>query len=275
MEYWALRLTLLLARLPASWIRLCAGAFGYLIGSLRLPAYAAAHRRAWGRRGFSGRPRAEARTLAAAYCINTAEFFHAALYNRSYIRRFVQFPGARDLVSIMAKGRGAIGVGIHQGNWHLAALAAGLHGVKLTFLSFLFEDRRIVNLLKKIRRRLDIETIYVGRSVAKETVSSLARGRLVIMMGDIEPSNGGRPIRFLGRKRAFARGTAILARRAGAPLFAFHIVRDGARHRLEISRRLDPRAQSEGEILDELAATLERYIRSAPDQWCWSLQNSV
>ena len=173
------------------------------------------------------------------------------------------------LEECFAKGRGVILVTGHIGNWELGALFFGRHGVKINVVTIPEGSERIDSIRGAYRTRQNIRTIVVDGSPfsSLEIVAALRRGEIVAMLVDRWEGADGVPAKFFGEDRRFPRGPFVLSRATGAPILPAFIVREGSTYRGVVDPPFfmdEPEDESGARRLSE---SLERMIRTYPDQW--------
>ena len=168
-----------------------------------------------------------------------------------------------------AKGRGVILVTGHIGNWELGALFFGRHGFKINVVTIPEGSERIDSIRGAYRTRQDIRTIVVDGSPfsSLEIVAALRRGEIVAMLVDRWEGTDGVPAKFVGADRRFPRGPFVLSRATGAPIIPAFIVRDGKKYRGVVDPPVFMDAQEDEPGARRVSESLERMIRTWPDQW--------
>ena len=168
-----------------------------------------------------------------------------------------------------AKGRGVILVTGHIGNWELGALFFCRHGFKVNVVTIPEGSERIDSIRGAYRTRQDIRTIVVDGSPfsSLEIVAALRRGEIVAMLVDRWESTGGVPAKFFGEDRRFPRGPFVLSRATGAPIIPAFIVRDGNIYRGVVDPPFFLEEPEDEPGARRVSASLERMIRTCPDQW--------
>ena len=196
---------------------------------------------------------------------------------RDALMATVTTEGAAAYDEHVAKGKGAIVVTAHLGNWDLAACAQAAAGRKLTVLSRRLSNRGLDRLWMERRRAFGLD--IVDEDTKFETLAALVRrgGTLVLPIDQATPpERGGVPLDFLGRPAWTTRLPALLALRTGAPIFPVFV--DSGADGRHVVRVEDPLSPPEGpgpvaervlELTRALDARLERRVRAAPEQWLW------
>ena len=157
----------------------------------------------------------------------------------------------------------------HIGNWELGALFFGRHGFKINVVTIPEGRERIDSIRGAYRMRQDIRTIVVDGSPfsSLEIVAALRRGEIVAMLVDRWEGTDGVPAKFFGAERRFPRGPFVLSRATGAPIIPAFIVRDGSVYRGVVDPPFFMEEPEDEPGARRVSESLERMIRTYPDQW--------
>jgi lauroyl/myristoyl acyltransferase len=181
-------------------------------------------------------------------------------------------PSAQNLHFLeesFSKGRGVILVTGHIGNWELGALFFARHGFRINVVTIPEGRERIDSIRGAYRMRQDIRTIVVDGSPfsSLEIVAALRRGEIVAMLVDRWEGAGGVPSKFFGAERRFPRGPFVLSRATGAPVIPAFIVREGSIYRGVVDPPFFMEEPEDEPGARRVSESLERMIRTYPDQW--------
>ena len=197
------------------------------------------------------------------------------ILKRKKLEDFSRIEGAEHLKAALAKGKGAIMVTGHFGNWELAGrvlahAAGGALVVARTLSNPLVEARA-----RRFREGGGLKVI--GREGAlRHVLNHLRAGGCVAMLIDQNQRAGGVFVPFFGKLASTVPSPASLALKYGAPVLAGYTYRIGNELRhcfhcdpaFELIRTGDYRA-------DVVANTalftkrIEDFVRQHPDQWFW------
>ncbi len=206
-----------------------------------------------------------------------------------YLTDFVRFPslpapvlieqvlGAErfaELDRVMARGKGAIIVCTHFGNWDLGAGATAARGFPLTVLAETFADPRLDEMVVGARKRLGMEVIKIEKA-GPSLVRTLQRNGLLALLIDRPTPGEGVTVQFFGSDVEVPAGPARLALRTGAAVVpvAFARVAPGAPTVTTLAEFLPPHTPTGDQAADVTAITQaimsahEAFIRRHPDQW--------
>lgn len=181
----------------------------------------------------------------------------------------------RLLKRALVRGKGAILVSGHFGNWEILAAIIAQQGYPISSVYKPMKNRLIDKLIADHREMLGNRTIPLGEA-ARGILRTLRKNEFIAVLGDQNAGRMGIFIDFLGRPCSVHQGAALLALKTGAPIIYGYIVR-GPRGRHRVKARwlsfddLEGGATPENiRIVTEAhVRQLERAIRENPDQWLW------
>jgi KDO2-lipid IV(A) lauroyltransferase len=170
------------------------------------------------------------------------------------------------------RGRPALLLTAHVGNWNLAPVAAVRAGIATTVIYRRQTSPRIEALFERARVALpwrSLEVEEAGRAMLEE----LKAGRSVGLLPD-QRFEGGEPVPFFGRPAPTPVAPARIAVKMGLPFVAARVVRlEGCRFEIRVEPPLEPNAaiRDPRERALHLTAALNRlfegWIREHPAQW--------
>lgn len=262
--------------LPLRWGRWLGNLFGYL-------AYALSPRRqhladcnialAFGER-LSPRERRRIRLCVTKnMCKVFVELFRVAGFDASKICELVPAKGTDKLHRALERGRGAIVVTGHFGNWELLGARLAAEGVNLAVVARDASDAGVAALINWCRQRLGMK-VFGRRDVRAMRAHLMSNGVLGILP-DQHSRKGSILVDFLGRPAWTVRSPALLALRTGAAILPGFCLRrsDDSLHAIimdEISTQgLGDRDQATFEVTRRINAVLGQQILAHPDQWLW------
>lgn len=188
---------------------------------------------------------------------------------------FSHIRGEEILDRALARGRGAILLSAHLGNWEFGGTMLGLSGYPLAVVALPHNSSATTALVNRLRQSKGIKVIEVDDSPFSgiDILRHLKRNGVVAMLGDRDFFGSGRPTRFFGKRVNFPVGPVTLALNSGAALIPAFVLKgtDGRYFSvLEPALRLVT-AGSREQVLDanlaRTAAVFETFIRRYPDQW--------
>jgi KDO2-lipid IV(A) lauroyltransferase len=215
-------------------------------------------------------------TAEAAYAhlgremMTTLRLSHA---NREDVVRSVHHEVGRDrFYEAFREGKGVVMVGGHFGNWELGAASVAAQGYPVDGIYAPARNPLFDAAVVSARHRLGLELIPRA-SASRLALEKLRQGRIVGFVADQNAGRTGVFVPFFGRQASTHRGAALLAVRAGSPMFFACAIRDGNDY-YGISEEIT--ASREGD-LDQVVqrltaaytACLEKLVRQWPAQYFW------
>ena len=265
------------SRLPLRVAYAVAATLGFAGYYLWLPGRRAMNRNY--RRVLRGAPSDEVNRVARASLVN---------YFR-YLADFVRFPslspealrsaveGADAFAALdraLERGKGAVVVCMHFGNWDLGAGAAAARGYSLTAVVEKFEDDRLDAMVVDSRRRLGMNVVKMEKA-GPSLVRALRRNGLLALLIDRPVPGDGVKVRFFGEEVEVPAGPARLALLTGAQVVPTAFVRltgnrQDVRTLADFSIDYSPTGDAAADVRNLTQAIMdvhEGYIRRYPDQW--------
>jgi KDO2-lipid IV(A) lauroyltransferase len=192
--------------------------------------------------------------------------FDAAMRDRT-----TELVGVEQFRALMARGRGAIAITAHHGNWEWAAVCVATLGVDLSALQRERNEADINRFVTELRAHHGIRTIDRGSTAAaREMIQTLRRGGLLAFLIDQNIRAESAKVPFFGRPALTPLGPAKLAIRTETPIVCIFTELRGDHYVLtfhdpiEVTRNDDPIA-----LTAKITAAIEAQIRRAPEQWVW------
>lgn len=185
--------------------------------------------------------------------------------------RTTEVVGLERFLELMKRGRGAITISAHYGNWEWAAHCVASYGVDLTVLQRERNEADINRFITELRAGAHIRTIDRGSAAAaRAMIRSLRRGGLLAFLIDQNIRAESAKVPFFGHPALTPLGPAKLAISTETPIVCIFAERRGSKYLLtfhepiEVTRNDDPIA-----LTAKITAVIEQQIRRAPEQWVW------
>jgi KDO2-lipid IV(A) lauroyltransferase len=209
--------------------------------------------------------------IAFANCVNeTLEYFGA---RPKPVR--VDEPAEDPIRAALTRGKGAVLVTCHFGNWDVGARTLARFGCPFNLVMAREANDTTAEYVRRAREDAGVRVLLSDTSVygSFNMLRALKRNEIVAMQLD-RPlgGDGARLSAFFGAPAWFQAGPLRLARLAGAPVFPVFCVRVGVRH-YEIvlgQERSIPRHANVDEmdrILGGIVGEFEQLVRRHPEQW--------
>ncbi len=174
------------------------------------------------------------------------------------------------------RGRGALFITLHLGNWEHGGLLLKQLGIPLTILSLAEPDDGLTDLRNQARARYGVDTLIIGEGdfAFVEVIKRLQAGANLALSLDRPPERGvGVPIKFFGQAFEASLAAAELARASGCALIGVTIVRrpDGFAVKVLPEFTYDRKALGNREartaLTQEILRAFEPEIRDNIEQW--------
>ncbi|MBI4598324.1 MAG: lysophospholipid acyltransferase family protein [Candidatus Omnitrophica bacterium] len=186
----------------------------------------------------------------------------------------IEVSGAEHLRAALAKGRGAIALTAHAGNWELAGVAVRRLGFPITAVALSHDDPRVNHLFNQLRARGGVRVIPLGASGAwRESLAVLRRGEVLGLLGDRDFTGHSLQAPLLGAATMIPKGPPMLSLRSGAPLVPIFLIREAPwAFRLHVEPPIWPSANMPPREAIRLLTraylgVFETYLSRWPDQW--------
>jgi len=186
----------------------------------------------------------------------------------------VELTGAEILSGIRDSGKAAIFCGAHLANWELCAVGGKKHGLDISLVYRKPNNPGVDSLLRHARDAGVTAQIQKGAAGAREMLKVLKKNGVLGMLID-QKLNEGLAIPFFGRDAMTAPALALFALRLGCPVYPVRVERlDGCNFKMTVYPALEPpgtgdQEQDTRQMLVNINAMLESWIRERPEQWLW------
>jgi KDO2-lipid IV(A) lauroyltransferase len=196
-------------------------------------------------------------------------------YNRAQILDlFENVSGWSIVEERLARGKGLIVVTGHLGNWELGGAYLAARGLPIDAVARHMNNPLFDAYLTATRQRIGMTVVHDDQAV-KRVPRSLRSGRAVAFLvdqGAVGLASSWVP--FFGRLAKTPRGPAVFALRLGAPIvFGVALRQPSGRYALTFEpidvQDTGDRDADVDRIVTDYTATLERWVRRAPEQYLW------
>jgi KDO2-lipid IV(A) lauroyltransferase len=204
------------------------------------------------------------------------EFFRIPKMDVETFKERVKMEGLEEALRLLGRGKGALLLLSHFGNWEMMGIMSKLIGNSIMVLAKpMKKNKRVDQFITKIRNSAGLEVVSSIKA-SRTVIKALSQNRVVgILIDQRAKRSEGIWADFFGKKAPTTPGLAALAMKTGAPVVPVFMVRNGFnQHRLVIQEPLQ--LVHTGDIKKDVEAntglfnhTLESMIRQYPDQWFW------
>jgi KDO2-lipid IV(A) lauroyltransferase len=223
-----------------------------------------------------------ARRSAQNWGMTTCEFLRQPAATPQEIHDYAQFDGIEHLHEALKKGKGAIVMMAHLGNWEVVA-ARLAQEVPFAAIMRPLSNAAAQEQMYGVRHRSGMQLIS-KHDAARPTLKFLRSGGAVCILPDRHAGPEGALLPLFGRLTRFETSPARFAVMSGAPIVPVFGVRrepwlsDGhiqARVFPAFSVEATSRDTREEAIIEgtkQVISCLENIVREHPDQWSWMLR---
>jgi KDO2-lipid IV(A) lauroyltransferase len=180
-----------------------------------------------------------------------------------------------DLIEdALAAGRGILIVTGHLGNWELAGSYVAARGVPLDAIARHMANPLFDGYVTRTRERLGMHIVHDEHAV-RRVPRAIRDNRAVAMLIDQGAAGlASTWVPFFGRLAKTPRGPAVFALRLDAPvIFGCALRQPSGKYRLSFEQvQIERTGDTETDvdrIVAAYTATLERWVRRAPEQYFW------
>jgi lauroyl/myristoyl acyltransferase len=192
-----------------------------------------------------------------------------------FLERFQVF-GEERLDEVLGRGKGAVVVVSHLGNWDAGGAWVGASGRKLVTVAEVLRPRRMFDFFAAHRSKLGMTILPAEAGVTRKLIASVEDGAIVAIVGDRDLTGKGLQVELFGAPATLPAGPAFVALRTGVPLIVAGIYgvkrADGRRgweaHIGEIIELPDVNtADAVARLTKQIAVELEHFIAMRPEEW--------
>lgn len=216
--------------------------------------------------------RALVRKTFINFGLNIVEFFRFARFDREYFDTHCRIFGGDYLKQCLERGKGAIFLSAHFGNWELGVAAYASRGYPITVVALPHKNRRVEVLFVGQRERKGLHVLPT-RTAARPARKVLKRNGIIGMLAERMTGTDGVPVDFCGRRVLFPRGPGWLAAKSGAAVIPTLGIRNRDNTFAVFSHPpiLPPDEGTVDEkiltVTQRFATFLEKYVRRYPELW--------
>ena len=192
-----------------------------------------------------------------------------------FIKERVKVKNLDYIKKALERGKGAIVVTAHIGNWELGAVAVSMLGYPLMVVALPHKERP-VNDLFNYQREVKGITVVPTNVAVRRCIETLKQNKLVALAADRDFTLHGEVLNFLGRKAFIPKGAAVFSVKTGAPIVPCFMTRNSDdTFNLTLEEPIIPpekipdHAETEAilAIMKKHTTVIENKIRQFPTQW--------
>lgn len=205
---------------------------------------------------------------------NAVELINFPKINKANLDRIIRVKNIDIIDSALEKGKGALLITGHFGNWELLGATLRLKGYPGAAVGRRIYFERYDRYLNALRKVHDVNVIYRDES-PKKILRVLKDNGIVGILADQDmDSVDGVFVNFFGRPAYTPTGPVLLAKASGASIIPAFVIREGSRHTMIIEQPIEliDTGNKEADLATNTqrwSDLLESYIRKYPDHWVW------
>ena len=193
----------------------------------------------------------------------------------AFVESNVRIKNIKYLNEVLQKGKGAILVSAHVGNWEMGGAVLPMLGFPLSVVALAHRDPRVNALFNRQREAFGAMVIQTDVAI-RRVMEHLQRNRLVAILADRDFGNRGITMDFWGRKTMIPKGAAFFSLKAGAPIIPIFFIRtDDGHFEINVYPPIEPPHFSEGngtkhsttDLIQKYLTIIEDEIGKNPSQW--------
>ncbi|MBU4201134.1 MAG: lysophospholipid acyltransferase family protein [Verrucomicrobia bacterium] len=229
-------------------------------------------------RCFPEKSATELRTVAEGMYANLGlyivETMRMETLDREWLPRNVEVKGLDIVREVLARGKGAVMLSAHIGNFELPSLIAGYFGIPITVITKTIKPAALDEYWTTSRTRLGVKTVS-RRGTFRACLAALKANEVLgFILDQNMKRKDGIFVEFFGRPACTSPGLAYLSAMAGSPVIPiFNIRQPNSNHCVEVMPALPPPPDRKPETIHQATQTytaiIESVIRKHPDQWIW------
>ena len=199
------------------------------------------------------------------------DFFRFSKLDLEYIKRNIKVENIHYVDEVLSKGKGAIALSAHLGNWELGGVVIALLGYPLWAVALPHKDKRVNNFFNFQRESKGLKVIPLGKAV-RRCLNVLRENKIVALVGDRDFTEKGVVLDFFGKPTFLPEGAAAFSLKTGAMIVPGFMLRNkDDTFTLRMERPIEFVPGDKNKDLEELIIScktiIEDYIRKYPDQW--------
>ncbi|MDA8278765.1 MAG: hypothetical protein M0Z45_11355 [Actinomycetota bacterium] len=213
------------------------------------------------------------RNSFASYAMYYFSTFKFASMEADEVTELGTISGKERMYEALAKGKGAIVISPHIGNWDYGAAFFKTNKIAATAVVEHLSSESVYQFFNDLRKNFGAKTIAHDDNPFPKMVSSLERNELLVIIADRSLEATTVEVNFFNTRVKFPLGAAFLALRTGAPLLPMNVISlPNGRFHIDVGPLLNLERRGsfkrDAHILSQrIANYFEDVIRRSPSQW--------
>lgn len=200
------------------------------------------------------------------------DFFRFSKLNREFIEKNIKIENIQHIDEALSKGKGAVILTAHLGNWELGGVVIALLGYPFWAVALSHKDKRVNDFFIFQRENKGVKVIPLEKAV-RTSLAVLRENEVVALVGDRNFSERGLVLDFFHKPTSLPVGPALLSLKTGAAIVPGFMVRnkdDSLTLKMEKPLDSKPTGNKDKDLLGlmtQYKSIFEDYIRMYPHQW--------
>ncbi len=154
------------------------------------------------------------------------DFFRMARYlNADYIRTQIKGDGTGAVQEVLKRGKGAIIITGHIGNWELGGVLMSKLGFPILAVALPHKNKAVNQLFNSQRDQSGMPVVTPSVAV-RRCLEMLRANQSIALVADRDFGMHGLEMEFLGRKTLLPKGPAVLSLKTGAGIVPTFLIRN-------------------------------------------------
>lgn len=217
------------------------------------------------------------RILKAMYrnfAVNYVEILRLAGGADDDLRQLITSEGEEIVQDVLRRGKGALVLTAHLGNFDLLAMFTAQHGYPLTIISKEIKNPALNGLWMRLRERYGVKIVLSHNSMRACLKALKGNGLLGFILDQNRPHDQGIFVTFFNQPASTTPGLAFISAVTQAPVVPVFIHRTpDDRHHVRVLPAIEPPADRGEDSLrsatQHYTTIIEQEVRRHPDQWTW------
>ncbi|MDD4908432.1 MAG: lysophospholipid acyltransferase family protein [Candidatus Omnitrophica bacterium] len=200
------------------------------------------------------------------------DFFRFEKLTKENLGDYMNIEGVGFIDQALKKGKGAIVLSAHIGNWEMGGVGMALAGYSIGAVALPHRHKAVDDFFNSQREGKGMKVIPVGKAI-RECLILLKENKLLALLGDRGFGEKGMLLDFFGKQTALPKGPAAISIRSGAALvpgFVYRNKDETCTLKFEKAIEFTPSGDKDADIkalIVKYKSVIEDYIRKYPDQW--------
>ena len=213
------------------------------------------------------------RNAFASYAMYYFSTFKFASMDADDVTRLGTISGKDRMYDALSRGKGAIVISPHIGNWDYGAAFFKTNKIAATAVVEHLSSEPIYQFFNDLRDHFGANTIAHDDNPFPKMVAALERNELLVIIADRSLEAATVDVDFFETKVKFPLGAAFLALRTGAPLLPMNVISlPNGRFHIDVGPLLNLESRGsfkrDAQVLSQrIAHYFEDVIRRSPSQW--------